>query len=87
MESKNEKFLVDRGEVLRLIGATYADFYPDKKAPTPEEIAVLNFAKEVFKRVRALDAQKIEGIDFTNGGRTPQEVVERCQFKEEGEPK
>lgn len=62
-----EKFLVDRSEVLRLIGATYADFYPDKVPQNSEEIAVLNFAKEVFKRVRALDVQKIEGIDLGNG--------------------
>lgn len=59
----NGNVWINRSEVLKLIGATYVDLYPVKKAQTPEEVAVKNFAKEVFKRVRALDNQKIEGID------------------------
>ncbi len=82
MENKMEKFLVDRDEVMQLIGNTYVDIYRDEEMVTDEEFAVLNFASEVVKRINALDAQMIEGIDFTNGGRIPQEVVERCQFKE-----
>lgn len=78
-----EKFLVDRDEVLKLIGDIYVDIYRDKEMVTDEEFAVLDFAKKVADRIGALDAQKIEGIDFTNGSRIPQEVVERCQFKEE----
>ena len=62
-----EKFLVDRGEVFRLIGVTYVDLYRDKGAPTPEEFAVLEFASEVVKRIDALDFQKIEGIDLSKG--------------------
>lgn len=62
-----EKFLVDRAEVLDLIGNTYVDIYHDKEMVTDEEFAVLNFAKEVFDRISALDAQKIEGIDLGKG--------------------
>jgi hypothetical protein len=80
--NKMEKFLVDRDEVMQLIGDTYVDIYHDKEMVTDEELAVLGFAKEVVDRIGTLDAQKIEGIDFTYGGRIPQEVVEHCQFKE-----
>lgn len=62
-----EKFLVDRAEVMQLIGNTYVDIYRDKEMVTDEEFAVLNFASEVVKRINALDAQKIEGIDLGKG--------------------
>lgn len=75
------KFLVDKHEVLKVIVDTYFNFYHKEEVITSEETAVVNFAKEIIDTINALDAQKIEGIDFTNGGRIPQEVVERCQFK------
>ena len=77
-----EKFLVDKEEVIIAINKTCASLYRDKEVMTDEEDAVINFAIEVINRINALDAQKIEGIDFTYGGRIPQEVVEHCQFKE-----
>jgi hypothetical protein len=79
---KMEKFLVDKHEVLKVIVDTYDDLYRNEEMVTDEEISVINFAKRIIDRINTLDAQKIEGIDFTYGGRIPQEVVEHCQFKE-----
>lgn len=63
-----KKILVDRDEVLKIIGKTYVDLYYNKETVTSEEFAVLDFAKEVTNRVGALDFQKIKGIDLGKGG-------------------
>ena len=62
-----EKFLVDKYEVIQLIRETYVDIFPDEETVTDEEFAVLDFASEVVKKINALDAQKIEGIDLGKG--------------------
>ncbi len=66
MEIKNEKFLVDRDEVIMAINKTYASLYHDERL-TFERLAVANFSQVIIDRINTLDAQKIEGIDLGKG--------------------
>lgn len=61
-----KKFLIDRAEVLQVIVDTYVTLYHEERL-TLERLAVANFAQEIIDRIKALDAQKIEGIDLNKG--------------------
>lgn len=79
-----EKFLVDRKEVVDAIKRVIERYSSGKEFPTGIDLVLETIKGEMINEINKIDPQEITGIDFTYGGRIPQEVVKHCQFRERG---
>lgn len=75
-------YMIDRDEVIAAVERVTERHSSGRKPPTGVDHMLKFLQAEMIGEINKIDPQEIIGIDFTDGGRIPQEVVERCQFKE-----
>ena len=82
---KMEKFLIDREDAIAAVRRVIGELV-EVEENEDNDIAALLLKETrllICREINKIDPQKIEGIDFTYGGRIPQEMVDRCQLHED----